>query len=680
MIARGNAEKLGAVIDSGGVNFALYSSVANAVELCLFDADGQETSRVNLPEKSGDIWHGYLPNCIEGQRYGYRVHGPFDVARGQRCNPAKLLIDPYAREIVGNLVWHPAVFDRSTVDDAAEPDRQDSAPFVPKSVVRNPRRIDRQKHEICWAEALFYEANVRGYTMQHPALDEAVRGTFDGMQHKQVLAHLKSLGVTSLELMPVHAFVDEEQLAKQGLRNFWGYNTIAFFAPMPRYARHDPISEFQSMVETIHDAGMEVVLDVVFNHTGESDSAGPTLSFRGIDNHAYYRTPEDAPGDYINDTGCGNTINADHPAVQHLIVDCLRYWSETMGVDGFRFDLAPVLGRHEDGFNRGHPLLKAIGTDPTLSGVKLIAEPWDSGPGGYQLGNFPAPWAEWNDQYRDAVRRYWRGDPGLSGEFARRLHGSADLFDSKPRTPFAGINFVTCHDGFTLYDLVSYEHRHNQANGEENRDGHQHNYSANYGVEGISGDSWIIAVRRKQRLNLLATLFFSQGSAMLLGGDEFGNSQAGNNNAYAQDNSTGWVDWSGLGTDATFTDQVRHILRLRRELDLLRLDFYVHQQDSSGGDGTTIQWFDEGGADMSESRWSNDNAFGVVIENALAGAVTRLSIIVNAGNSDRFFSIPLCAATGQWQVEFCSSEGVVKCGNGSVDVPAGAIVLLVFVK
>ncbi|MGB5257198.1 MAG: glycogen debranching protein GlgX, partial [Woeseiaceae bacterium] len=520
----GNPDLLGATPDESGTNFAIYSAVADGVELCLFDSNGQQVQIHHMPDCQDGVWNGYLPGCGAGQHYGYRIHGPYDPAKGLRCNAAKLLLDPYAREIAGELNWHPAIFDYVGGGDEMLINSRDSAPYVPKSVVRATiEDTITPAPRIPWADTVFYECNVRGYTMLHPAIEEASRGTFDGLRQKDVLQYLKALGVTSVELMPVHTFVDEHHLVELGLRNFWGYNTVGFFAPMQRYARGDSVSEFRDMVRALHEAGLEVILDVAYNHTGEGNHLGPSLSFRGIDNLAYYRTQPGDQGVYINDTGCGNTVDFDHIRVRQMMLDSLEYWTSTMGVDGFRFDLATVLGRRRDGFSPTHPVLSDISNHPALRNAKLIAEPWDPGPGGYQLGHFPPRWAEWNDRFRDDVRQFWRGDDGKSGDLAMRLRGSADLFEASLRRPLASVNLITAHDGFTLRDTVSYEHRHNEANGEDNRDGHAHNYSSNYGAEGETSDDGINAIRRRQRLNLLATLLLSQGTPLLLAGDEFGN-------------------------------------------------------------------------------------------------------------------------------------------------------------
>jgi glycogen operon protein len=671
VIRPGSSTPLGAIADDEGVNFALFSSVAEAVELCLFDEHGTER-RMPLPGHDGDVWHGYLPGCRVGQRYGYRVHGRYAPDEGLRCNPHKLLLDPYARALAGEFAWHEAVHDFATgADGELVASELDSAGYVPKAVVTSPGFTDPEpRPRVPWAATIFYEANVRGFTMQHPAISDAERGTFTGMKNAQVLAYLKALGVSSLELMPVHAFIDEAHLARRGLRNFWGYNSISFFAPAPRYAISDGVAEFRDMLRAIHDAGLEVILDVVYNHTGEGDGSGPTLGFRGIDNLAYYSTEPGRPGVYINDTGCGNTINSDHPRVRELVLDSLAYWHRDMGVDGFRFDLAPVLGRHNHGFSPGHPTLEAINSDPRLRHAKLVAEPWDPGPGGYQLGAFPAPWAEWNDRYRDAVRRFWRGDAHTTADLARHLRGSAEIFEASGRSPTASVNFVCSHDGFTLTDVVSFEHRHNEANGEDNRDGHAHNYSTNHGVEGRTGDAAINAARRRQRLNMLATLLLSQGTPLLLAGDEFGNSQRGNNNAYAQDNGIGWLDWSGVDEDPEFTQTVRDLIRLRQETPLLHLPAYVHGKLVLEDRLIRIDWLRPDGRAMTDEDWSHKRVFGLVLSEARSSKdYSAFVIAVNGGDSDCFFQLP---ELGNWQCVFASGKEPAVRG-GAVQVSPDSI-------
>jgi len=511
--------------------------------------------------------------------------------------------------------------------------------------------------------------------MRHPEVPEAERGTFAGMQNGEILAYLKSLGISAVELLPVQAYVDEHHLAKRGLRNYWGYNSIAFFTPMPRLAAGHARREFLEMVNAIHDAGMEVILDIVFNHTAESDGTGPTLCYRGLDNQAYYRLEPDDAASYVNDTGTGNTINAEHPRVQALVLDCLRYWSGELGVDGFRFDLATILGRHAHGFSAGHPLLQAISGDPRLANVKLIAEPWDPGPGGYQLGNFPDRWAEWNDKYRDTARRFWRGDAQMNGRFARRLHGSADIFDHRGRAPYASVNFVTSHDGFTLADLVSYEHRHNEANGEDNRDGHAHNYSSNHGVEGDTDDAAVLSARRRHRLNLLASLLLSPGTPMLLAGDEFGNSQGGNNNAYAQDNETGWLDWSGLEDDPDFALEVRELIHLRKEWPLLRLPEYLHGETVIGSSSMHIHWLNADGKEMNESDWSGPSPFKVMLaESSREGVKSRAAVLFNNGDETVDFRLPNHLP---WRVAWSADAVSVGEDGCSFTAPARSISFLV---
>ena len=676
MIEPGNPDRLGAVAHDDGAFFAVWSSTAAFVELCLFDDDGQQTMSYRLPGVDGGVHHGFLPGLEPGQLYGFRAHGDWEPERGLRHNPAKLLVDPYARELRGEFRWDYSVFDYASDETPDEPNKCDSAAFVPKCVLTRDNEPLARGPVIPWSETVFYETNVRGYTMQHPEVDAELRGTFRGLTHRAVLEHLKALGITSVELMPVQAYIDENHLARIGLRNYWGYNTLAFMAPMSRFANADPNAEFRDMVNAIHDAGLEVILDVVFNHTCEGNSRGPTLAYKALDNLAYYRTLPDDPSAYVNDTGTGNTVNADHPVVQRLVLDSLKHWSKTMGVDGFRFDLAPVLGRHLDGFNREHPLLQAIISDDALAHAKMIAEPWDPGPGGYQLGQFPGGWAEWNDRFRDGARRFWRGDDGQSGEFARRLHGSADLFDKANRSPYSSVNFISAHDGFTLQDSVSYLERHNEANGENNRDGHAHNYSVNYGVEGPSDDADIVAMRRQHRLNLMASLFFAQGTPMLLAGDEFGNSQSGNNNAYAQDNEIGWVDWDGLVIDPDFTDSVKQLIRLKAKYPMLRLPDYVHEQLDIDTGTVRIAWLSPAGNQLADDEWSKGTAGLLLLDlEARPGHVgVSLAIVVNGSPEKRVITLP-DLGTG-WKVEF-SSAGASRTRGRRFGAAAHSIALLV---
>ena len=671
MIEAGSPETLGPSPDSDGTNFALYSAAAERVEVCLFDGQGRPTGSHDLHAGGDGLWHGYLPGCRSGQLYGFRVHGPFDPARGLRCNPAKLLIDPYARRLQGEFQWSDAVFDSNSTD---------SAGYVPFGVVTGRGApYGERKVRVPWAETIFYECNVRGYTMRHPAVDEVQQGKFSGLRNEQVIEYIKSLGVTSVELMPIHAFIDERHLIERGLRNLWGYNSISFFAPMPRYANSDADLELRDMVRAYHDAGIEVILDVAYNHTGEGGADGPTLSLRGIDNLTYYRTPPYEPGAYVNDTGCGNTLNVEHPRVRQLIVESLAYFTTVMGVDGFRFDLATVLGRREHGFVKGHPLLLDISNDTRLAATKLIAEPWDPGPGGYQLGNFPPRWAEWNDVYRDGVREFWRGDHGKSGVLARRIHGSADIFEASGRGPVASVNLITAHDGFTLRDTVSYVHRHNEANGENNRDGHSHNYSCNFGVEGETTDTSVNRERRRQRLNLLATLLMSQGTPMILAGDEFGNSQDGNNNAYAQDNETGWLDWSGLEHDPNFTQQVRELIWLRRKTPLLRLQEYVHGSLELESGVVRVDWINQDGDTKQATEWAHSRAFSKIISRAKKDeSESAIAILINAHHHPARMRLSRRGISRNWRVAFCSAGEELELDDGRTGMmPEMAIALLV---
>jgi glycogen operon protein len=663
-------ERLGPTPDERGTLFAVFSSIAERVEVCLHDDSGAECARHDLVRGDGSAWSLHVQGCAPGQRYGYRVHGPYDPDRGLRCNPAKLLVDPYARRLGGEFSWTDAVFDNNDLD---------SAGALPFSVVTDPGLpADEARPHVPWGETIFYECNLRGYTMRHPAVDEARRGTFAGLSNRQVIEYVKAMGVTSVELMPVHAFIDERHLADLGLRNFWGYNSINFFAPMPRYALGDADVELREMVRTLHDAGLEVILDVAYNHTGEGGADGPTISLRGLDNLAYYRTPPYEPGVYVNDTGCGNTLNVDHPRARELVIESLAWYAQVMGVDGFRFDLATILGRRSDGYTKGHPLLMAISNDARLADAKLVAEPWDPGPGGYQLGNFPPRWGEWNDVYRDTVREFWRGDHGKSGMLARRMHGSADVFEASLRGPVSSVNLLTAHDGFTLADTVSYVHRHNEANGEDNRDGHSRNYSCNYGVEGETDDATINRRRRRHRLNLLATLLFSQGTPLILAGDEFGNSQQGNNNAYAQDNETGWLDWSGLDEDPDFTGQVRKLIALRREIPLLRLHQYVHGKLQREDGVVTIDWINQQGDAKHSSEWADSRAFTKVISHARSdGSESAVAILLNAHDHLAHMRLSRSSTSHAWQPAFCSATSNIEFEDErTVLMPPRSIALL----
>ena len=562
-IFEGLPHPLGATWDGLGVNFALFSAHATCVELCLFDPTGEnEIETIELPEYTDEVWHGYLPDARPGTVYAYRVHGPYEPGNGHRFNPAKLLRDPYAKAHVGALRWRPELFGYVVGHPDTDLVREERhcAPFMPICGVVDPSFTGGrdQRPRVPWNRTIFYELHAKGFTKLHPAVPEALRGTFGGLATKDVVDYLKALGITSVELLPVQTFVDDSHLQGKDLSNYWGYNTVGFFAPHPAYSSGTTggHSEFKAMVAHLHDAGLEVILDVVYNHTAEGNELGPTLSFRGIDNASYYRLLPDNRRFYINDTGTGNTLNLSHPRVLQMVTDSLRYWATEMHVDGFRFDLATILGREAHGFDEGNGFLDSCRQDPILSDLKLIAEPWDCGPGGYQVGGFPPGWAEWNDRFRDMVRAFWKGD-AAPAELAQRLCASAAKFHRRGRKPWASVNFVTAHDGFTLADLVSYNHKHNEANGEDNRDGHSHNYSWNCGVEGATDDAEISALRERQKRNILATLILSQGSPMILAGDEFGRTQHGNNNAYCQDNEVSWVDWRLAEENATEVAFVR---------------------------------------------------------------------------------------------------------------------------
>lgn len=553
-LSGGTPHHLGAHHDGNGVNFAVFSENASAIELCLFSSDGAtETARIALPERSGPIWHGYVEGLPVGTLYGFRAHGPYAPERGHRFNPNKLLMDPYAREMQGNWQNHSALlgYERGEVEDDLSFDTQDSAPFVPKSVVSDPAFFTQHtkgRHR-ARARDMIYEAHVKGVTQLHADVPGAVRGTYDGLASDAMIAHFKRLGVGAVELLPVQAFVDDSFLIERGLRNYWGYNSIGFFTPEPRYFGPDGIAGFRRMVDRLHENDIEVILDVVYNHTAEADQTGPTLSFRGLDNASYYRLSRGQPRYYVNDTGCGNTLNISHPYVLRMVLDSLRFWVECFGIDGFRFDLATVVGREEHGFDSNGRFFSALRQDPVLADVRMIAEPWDIGPGGYQLGAFPRGFSEWNDGFRDSVRRFWRDDDHATQDLGGRLLGSAETFDHAGRRAWASVNLISAHDGFTTADTTRYAQRHNEANGEDNRDGHGTNFSDNCGVEGETDDLVIIARRQQRQRNMLATLFLAQGTPMLLAGDEISNSQGGNNNAYCQDNETGWVSWDRADDD-----------------------------------------------------------------------------------------------------------------------------------
>jgi glycogen operon protein len=632
---RGAPYPRGATWDGEGVNFALFSEHAEKVELCLFDEAGRrELQRIEVRESTDNVWHCYLPEARPGLVYGYRVHGPYQPEEGHRFNPAKLLADPYARELVGAVQWHDDLYGYTigAPEEDLAPDPRDSAAHMPKCRVVDPAFTwgNDRRPEIPWHEMVIYETHVRGFTMRHPAVPRGQRGTFAGLASGPVIEYLKRLGVTTVELMPVHAFVDDRRLVDLGLRNYWGYNTLGFFAPEPRYAASGSSKEFKTLVKRLHSAGLEVIIDVVYNHSCEGNHLGPTLAFRGVDNASYYRLAENERRHYLDFTGCGNTLNLEHPRVLQLGMDSLRYWVEEMHVDGFRFDLAPALAREGRGVEPLGSFFAVVRQDPVLNRVKLIAEPWDVGEGGYQVGNFPLGWAEWNDRYRNAMRAYWKGDGGVIGEFARRLTGSSDLYGRSGKRPHASINFVTAHDGFTLHDLVSYNEKHNQANGEDNRDGHNENLSWNCGAEGPTDDPAVNALRERQKRNLLATLLLSQGVPMLLAGDERGRTQLGNNNAYCQDNELSWVDWRDTPERRALTEFARLLIALRRSHRVFRRRDFFQGRPLHGREAKDIHWLKADGAEMSDAEWDQEHArsLGVYLAGGDLGETDRYGLPV----------------------------------------------------
>ena len=686
---------LGATYNGRGTNFSLFSEVAECVELCLFDADGHET-RIPMPESTGFVWHAYLPDVTGGQRYGYRVHGPWEPQAGHRCNPAKLLMDPYAKAFEGEIRWDPAVFPYQLDDPDGERSGLDSAPFMPRSVVVDPSfdwgddRLPRHPAN----ETVIYEVHVKGFTAQHPGVPAELRGTYAGLAHPVAIDYLKALGVTAIELLPIHQFVHDAHLASQGLRNYWGYNTLGFLAPHNGYASVTEgvrqVAEFKSMVKALHAAEIEVILDVVYNHTAEGNDRGPMLSFKGIDNAAYYRLMADDRRRYMDYTGTGNTLNVRHPHSLQLIMDSLRYWIRDMHVDGFRFDLAAALARELHDVDRLSAFFDLIHQDPMINEVKLIAEPWDVGEGGYQVGNFPPTWSEWNGRYRDTIRDFWRGTPEPLADFGFRLTGSSDLYASNGRRPHASVNFVTAHDGFTLADLVAYEDKHNEANGENNRDGERHNRSRNHGIEGPTDDPRILAERVRHRRNLLATLFLSQGVPMLLGGDEIGRTQGGNNNGYAQDNEVSWFDWEHADLD--LLDFVRKLIAFRRHHPAFRRRRWFQNRPIHGEAAHEIEWFAPDGAQMGDEHWHDplDQGIGVFISgdglvdvDGLPIADDSFFLAINPSGEKRAFTVPNGTSAPAWQLSLDTAaeppfpiHGRRIRAGAVIDVAAQSIVVL----
>jgi isoamylase len=653
-LSAGTPHRLGATWDGRGTNFALFSAAGQKVELCLFDSQGRrELERIALPERTEDVWHGYLNDVSPGQIYGYRVHGPYEPEQGHRFNAHKLLLDPYAKRLAGRLIWSDAHYGYragSHREDLSF-DRRDNARGVPKAVVvddtfNSGRRELRPN--IAWEDTIIYEAHVKGLTQTHPEVAPHLRGTYRGLSSPAIIDHLKRIGVTTIELLPVHGFIDDRVLVERKLVNYWGYNTIAFFAPESRYAPDNALDVFRMTVARLHDAGIEVLLDVVYNHTAEGNHLGPTLAFRGIDNKSYYWLKPDNPRYYDDFTGTGNSLNLTHPRVLQMVMDSLRYWVEQCHVDGFRFDLAPTLARSANGFERSSAFLMAVRQDPALASVKLVAEPWDIGLGGYQLGAFPSQWSEWNDRYRSTLRRYWSGEGNLIGDVSARMIASPDVFKHDRRQPRASVNHVTVHDGFTLMDLFTYTEKHNLANGEANADGSSDNHGSNCGREGPTDDPAILSLRRRQRRNQLACLFLAQGVPLLLAGDEVGNSQGGNNNAYCQDNETGWIDWGGLRREHdTLVDFVGHMTALRRRFSQLRVARWVERIRPNVSNG--VLWLTPTGDEMTEDDWKYPEGRFLSYVLGAVDAHSPLYVVLNAAPDAIPFVLPKLDAYKRWE-------------------------------
>jgi glycogen operon protein len=699
----GKPYPLGATWDGAGVNFSLFSENATKVELCLFDRnDDRREIRIPMREQTHQVWHVYLPEVRAGQFYGYRVHGPYEPQQGHRFNPSKLLLDPYAKAITRTIRWSDALFGYRIGDPQADlsSDDRDSAPNMPKCVVVDPAFSwgNDVPPSIPWHKTIIYELHVKGFTMRHPAVPQELRGTYAALTVPEVIDYLKALGITAVELMPVHQFIADKHLEDRGLTNYWGYNSIGFFAPDARYASSDvageQVAEFKSMVRALHREGIEVILDVVYNHTGEGNHLGPTLCFRGVDNASYYRLVPDNRRYYMDYTGCGNTLDMTHPRVLQLITDSLRYWVREMHVDGFRFDLASTLARELHDVDRLGAFFDIIQQDPVISQVKLIAEPWDLGPGGYQVGNFPSLWAEWNAAYRDTVRRFWKGDSGQVGGLGYRLTGSSDLYGHSGRLPYASINFITAHDGFTLHDLVSYNEKHNEANGEENRDGHNENLSWNCGAEGETDNPEVVGLRERQKRNFLATLFLSQGVPMLLSGDETGRTQRGNNNAYCQDNEISWLDWKLDKPRRELLEFTRCVIRLMNQHPVLRRRHFFQGRRIRGSEVKDLAWFRPDGKEMTDEDWNNSETRCFALR--LAGdAIEELDdrgnrivddtllILLNAHHEAIPFTLPAHRRKVRWEVVMDTNDAQwnrsahhYMRGGDSYDLKPRSLVLL----
>ncbi len=693
----GSSRHLGATWDGEGVNFALYSQTATGVELCLFDSPSAKSESVRIPltHRTNRIWHCYLPDARPGQLYGYRVRGPYAPLQGHRYNAHKLLLDPYAKAIAGHVEWSDALFGYrlGTPDGDLSFDTTDSAPFMPKCVVIESAFTwgEDRLPRIPWSQTLIYECHVKGMTARHPGVPEHLRGTYLGLASDAIIDHLRSLGVTAVELLPFQHFVDDRRLVELGMKNYWGYNTLGYFAPDPRYASGclgQQVTEFKTMVKAFHRVGIEVIIDVVYNHTGEGNHLGPTLCFRGVDNLSYYRLVPDSLRHYYDFTGCGNSLNALAPRALQLVLDSLRYWVTEMHVDGFRFDLAPTLARDPFEFDAFSRFFATVQQDPVLSGVKLIAEPWDLGPGGYRLGGFPPGWSEWNGRFRDTVRRFWRGDDGQVPDMASRLSGSSDIFQAGDRGPFASVNFVTCHDGFTLRDLVSYDRKHNDANGENNRDGADDNWSRNWGAEGETRQGPVLRQRERMRRNILATLAFSQGVPMISHGDELGRSQSGNNNAYCQDNELSWIDWELDESNREFLEFVREILRIRRDNPVFRRQRFFAGDACSSGGVKDVTWLLPDGSEFSDGDWRNPKTkcIAMLLDGEAADEVDErghlqggqtLLLILNPSNRARHVEFPKLPHGCHWR-EIINTAGTTRRTprGAGINAPPHSLILL----
>ncbi len=690
-ISEGSPTPFGAVYDGRGVNFALFSEHATGVELCLFDSGSdRETVRIPLPHKTENVWHAYVEGIGPGQLYGYRVHGPYDPANGHRFNPHKLLIDPYARLLSGRLRWHDSMYGYrlGSLRSDLTLDRRDSARFMPKCVVEQPLHMwgDDRRPRVPWRDTVIYEAHVKGLTELHPDVPAVQRGTYAALGHPRVIEHLKKIGITSVELLPVHAFVDDRFLVEKNLKNYWGYSTLAYFAPEPRYLGEAGVNGFKAAIRALHDAGIEVLMDVVYNHTCEGSHLGPTLSFRGIDNKVYYKSVPDNPRFCWDSTGTGNTLDCAHPRVVQLILDSLRHWVENYHIDGFRFDLAPTLARDPYAFNQRSGFLQAAGQDPVLSQVKLIAEPWDIGDGGYRIGHFPVGWSEWNDQFRDTVRGFWRGDEGQLPALGRVMTGSRETFEPSGRHPWASVNFITSHDGFTLEDLVSYNDRHNEANGEDNRDGHSHNVSWNHGTEGPTDDPEIRGRRARQKRNMLASLIFAQGVPMILMGDELSRTQDGNNNAYAQDNQTNWLNWAaGENSDTGLKHFVENALAIRARYDAFRRKAFMTDAMVQGEGIKQVYWLVPDGREMTPEDWQDGlrKTIGMQFGNDAPDG-QRFLLLMNAFHDPVDFHLNEHFPCSKWKAMFDTrvADGLVRedaaelLPGAAVIIPGRTLVLL----